>query len=83
MILSGHLHGGIVRIPGVAGAISPSFELFPKYSGDHYREGKTNIVVSKGLGAGAKPEVGEKAAEESAEEIAEAIQKLVEEINNK
>ena len=50
LILSGHLHGGIVRIPGVAGAISPSFELFPKYSGDHYREGKTDIVVSKGLG---------------------------------
>ncbi len=29
--------------------------------------------ITKGLGAGAKPEVGEKAAEESAEEIAEAI----------
>lgn len=50
LILSGHLHGGIVRIPGVAGAISPSFEIFPKYSGDHYREGNTDIVVSKGLG---------------------------------
>ena len=30
--------------------------------------------LTKGLGAGAKPEVGEKAAEESAEEISEAIQ---------
>ena len=50
LILGGHLHGGIVRIPGVAGAISPSFEIFPKYSGDHYREGDTDIVVSKGLG---------------------------------
>lgn len=50
LILSGHLHGGIVRIPGVVGAISPSFEIFPKYSGDHYREGNTDIVVSKGLG---------------------------------
>ena len=30
--------------------------------------------LTKGLGVGAKPEVGEKAAEESAEEIAEAIQ---------
>lgn len=29
--------------------------------------------LTKGLGAGAKPEIGEKAAEESAEEIAEAI----------
>ena len=50
LILSGHLHGGIVRIPGVAGAISPSFEIFPKYSGDHYHEKETDIVVSKGLG---------------------------------
>ena len=50
LILSGHLHGGIVRIPGIAGAISPSFDLFPKYSGDHYREDNTDIVVSKGLG---------------------------------
>lgn len=50
LILSGHLHGGIVRIPGIAGAISPSFEIFPKYSGDHYREKDTDIVVSKGLG---------------------------------
>ena len=50
LILSGHLHGGIVRIPGVVGAISPSFEIFPQYSGDHYREGDTDIIVSKGLG---------------------------------
>ena len=50
LILSGHLHGGIVRIPGVVGAISPSFEIFPKYSGDHYRESNTDIIVSKGLG---------------------------------
>ena len=29
--------------------------------------------LTKGLGAGAKPEVGQKAAEESSEEIAQAI----------
>lgn len=50
LVLSGHLHGGIVRLPGGVGAISPSFALFPKYSGDHYREGNQDIVVSKGLG---------------------------------
>lgn len=50
LILSGHLHGGVVRIPGVTGVISPAFQLFPKYSGDHYREGDSDIVVSKGLG---------------------------------
>lgn len=50
LVLSGHLHGGIVRFPGGVGAISPTFALFPKYSGDHYREGGKDIVVSKGLG---------------------------------
>ena len=50
LILSGHLHGGIVRIPGICGVISPDFSLFPKYSGGYYREGDTQIVVSRGLG---------------------------------
>lgn len=50
LILSGHLHGGIVRIPGIAGVISPNLELLPKYSGDMYKEGKQTVIVSKGLG---------------------------------
>lgn len=50
LILSGHLHGGIVRIPFLGGVISPQIGLFPKYSGSLYREGDTSIVVSKGLG---------------------------------
>lgn len=50
LVLSGHLHGGVVRIPGITGVISPAFELFPKYSGDIYREGDKTSVVSKGLG---------------------------------
>lgn len=50
LVLSGHLHGGIVRLPGGMGAVSPTFDFFPKYSGGHYREGDRDIVVSKGLG---------------------------------
>ena len=50
LILSGHLHGGIVRLPGVGGIITPQFRLFPKYSGElTVKEGKS-VVVSKGLG---------------------------------
>ena len=29
LILSGHLHGGMVRIPGIGGVIGPDFVLFP------------------------------------------------------
>lgn len=50
IILSGHLHGGVVRIPMLGGVISPQFRLFPKYSGEYTKEGETSIVVSKGLG---------------------------------
>lgn len=50
LILCGHLHGGMVRLPGIGGVIAPSFALFPKYSGDMYQEGNSTVVVSKGLG---------------------------------
>jgi len=50
LILSGHLHGGVARIPGIGGVISTQLELFPRYSGEMRKEGHSYIVVSKGLG---------------------------------
>ena len=50
LVLSGHLHGGVARLPLIGGVISPQFQLFPHYSGDCYRNGDKAIVVSKGLG---------------------------------
>lgn len=50
LILSGHFHGGLVRLPGVGAVFSPSFQVFPAYSGGHYQEGDQEMVVSKGLG---------------------------------
>ena len=50
LILSGHLHGGMVRIPGIGGVIGPDFVLFPKYSGEMRRVGRQTVIVSKGLG---------------------------------
>ena len=55
LILSGHLQGGIVRIPGIGGVIAPDLTLVPKYSGDIYREEDATVVVSKGLGAHSVP----------------------------
>lgn len=48
--LSGHLHGGVVRIPRLGGVITPQMKLFPKYSGEFTMEGQSAVVVSKGLG---------------------------------
>ena len=50
LILSGHLHGGIVRIPFLGGVISPQAFLFPKYSGELTTEGGQAVIVSRGLG---------------------------------
>ncbi len=50
LTLSGHLHGGIIRIPGLGGVITPQFVLFPKYSGEMTVEGSQAIAVSRGLG---------------------------------
>lgn len=50
LVLSGHLHGGVVRVPGVGGLITPQFRLFPKYSGELSVKNGKSVVVSKGLG---------------------------------
>ena len=55
LVMAGHLHGGMVRVPGWRGIISPHGDFFPKYSGELTKEGKTAIVVSRGLGSHTPP----------------------------
>lgn len=50
LILSGHFHGGVVRIPGLGGIITPQWHMFPKYSGELTDKDGKHVVVSKGLG---------------------------------
>lgn len=52
LVLSGHLHGGVVRLPHIGGVLCPDYSLFPKYDGGVYSlgEGRTRLIVSKGLG---------------------------------
>lgn len=49
-VFSGHVHGGMVRIPFWRGVVSPSVRLFPKYDGGIFKEGKSTMVLSRGLG---------------------------------
>lgn len=51
LILSGHLHGGLVRFPLVGGVVTPQGFLFPKYSGELTRVGDQTVIVSRGLGS--------------------------------
>ena len=55
LVVSGHLHGGIVRLPFLGGVISPQMELFPKYDAGVFCEGDTTMVVSRGLGSHTMP----------------------------
>lgn len=50
LIVSGHFHGGVARIPFFRGVITPQGGLFPKYSGELTKEGNQTVVVSKGIG---------------------------------
>ena len=52
LTLSGHMHGGMVRIPFKGGLFSPEQELFPKYDGGVYKDGSNTMIVSRGLGRG-------------------------------
>ncbi len=37
LILAGHVHGGIIRIPFVGGVLSPNREFFPKYDWENMK----------------------------------------------
>ncbi|MDD3362797.1 MAG: metallophosphoesterase [Hespellia sp.] len=50
LIVSGHLHGGIIRIPGLGGLITPQAKLFPENSGGITIASDARYVVSRGLG---------------------------------
>ncbi len=50
LTVSGHLHGGIIRIPGVGGIITPQAKLFPRYDAGHFQKAGKDLVVSRGLG---------------------------------
>lgn len=50
LTLSGHVHGGMIRLPFIGGLLSPERKLFPKYSGGLYEINNKKLIVSKGLG---------------------------------
>ncbi|RAX56511.1 hypothetical protein CCZ01_09310 [Helicobacter monodelphidis] len=51
LILSGHAHGGLIRIPYLLnGLYAPNQGIFPKYAGGFYSIGlQQNLVVSRGM----------------------------------
>ena len=50
LVLSGHTHGGQIRIPFIGGLIAPNQGLFPKYTSGVYEIDDTKMIVSRGIG---------------------------------
>ncbi|MBR6771714.1 MAG: metallophosphoesterase [Lachnospiraceae bacterium] len=50
LVLSGHIHGGVVKVPFLGGLISPMMHLFPKYDGGRFEEGDSSMILGRGLG---------------------------------
>ncbi len=55
LVLSGHVHGGIIRLPLLGGVISPALKLFPKYDGGLFTQNASNMVLSRGIGSHTVP----------------------------
>ena len=55
LVLTGHVHGGQIIIPGKGGLLSPDFTFFPSlYEGVHTYDSVT-LIVSRGLGNSVAP----------------------------
>lgn len=50
LTLSGHIHGGIIRLPGIGGLLSPARSFMPHYDKGSFRIGDRQMIVSGGLG---------------------------------
>lgn len=50
LVLSGHAHGGIVRLPFLGGVFGNSGNLFPKYDAGMFTVGNSTLISSRGLG---------------------------------
>ncbi|MED2839984.1 metallophosphoesterase [Bacillus wiedmannii] len=50
LVLSGHAHGGQVRLPFIGGVVAPNQGILPTYTAGLYEKQNTSIVVSRGLG---------------------------------
>lgn len=48
--VSGHVHGGVVRLPLLGGVISPMVHFFPKYDGGRFEEYGKVMILGRGLG---------------------------------
>jgi predicted MPP superfamily phosphohydrolase len=52
LTFSGHVHGGMIRLPLIGGLLSPERKFFPKYDAGKYKVNGKELIVNRGLGIG-------------------------------
>ena len=55
VVLTGHAHGGQIRLPGIGGLYAPNQGWLPRYTSGVYTLGPTAEIVSRGLGGSIFP----------------------------
>lgn len=55
LVVSGHVHGGLMKLPVLGGVISPKMTLFPKYDGGRFEYRDSVMILSRGLGTHTLP----------------------------
>lgn len=55
LTVSGHVHGGLMKLPFLGGVISPRLVLFPRYDGGRFEKDGREMILSRGLGTHTLP----------------------------
>ena len=54
-VMSGHGHGGIIRLPFVGGVVGTNRRFFPTWTSGLYTQGDSTLFVSRGIGNNTVP----------------------------
>ena len=50
LTLTGHSHGGQIRVPGIGGLFAPGQGFLPEYCGGVFHKGNSTLISNRGLG---------------------------------
>lgn len=55
LALTGHTHGGQFRLPFTGAVFAPNQGFFPKYDAGEFTDGRTTMIISRGVGNSSVP----------------------------